>query len=106
MDSANNVICFRNALFALHQKYLMKAGGFLINDFCRRLSKMASPATPKEVNNNLDDTDDDIDEGEEQVEEIICEISPKVTYAGEGLEQFVKGRRFKSPAVGIGEEVE
>ena len=85
----------------------MKAGGLLINDFGRRLSKMASPATPKEVNNNLDDTDEEIlDEVEEQVEEIICEIAPKVTYAGEGLEQFVKGRRFKSPCVGIGEKTE
>merc|ERR1719412_2217555 len=77
----------RNALFALHQKYVMKAGGVLVNEAGRKLSRMASPATPKEVNNNLD-LEDDIDEGEEKVEEIVCEIAPKVTYAGEGLESF------------------
>ena len=80
----------------------MNAGGILINESGRKLSRMASPATPKEVNNNLD-VDEDIDEGEEKVEEIVCEIAPNVTYAGEGLERFVKGQRFKIPALHIGE---
>ena len=80
----------------------MKAGGVLVNEAGRKLSRMASPATPKEVNNNLD-LEEDIDEGEEKVEEIVCEIAPKVTYAGEGLEPFVKGQRFKIPALHIGE---
>ena len=80
----------------------MRAGGFLISGLGRQLSKMDSPATPKETG----ETDDGIPEQEVKLDVVVCEIAPKVTYAGEGLEQFVKGRRFKSPAIGIGEEVE
>ena len=74
-----------------------------MNALGRRLSKMASPATPKEVNNNLDEDGED-DEGEAEAPEIICELAPKVTYAGEGLEKYVKGHRFSLPAINIGEE--
>ena len=98
--SNNDFINFshRNALFALHQKYVMNAGGVLVNSEGRKLSRMASPATPKEVNNNLDE-----EEIETSTTEIICEIAPKVSYAGEGLEEHVKGKRFKIPAINIGE---
>lgn len=78
----------------------MNAGGVLVNDEGRKLSRMASPATPKEVNNNLDIDEEDSDEASE----VVCEISPMVTYAGEGLEHHVKGKRFKVPAVNIGEQ--
>ena len=76
----------------------MNAGGVLVNSEGRKLSRMASPATPKEVNNNLDE-----EEIETTTTEIICEIAPKVSYAGEGLEELVKGKRFKIPAINIGE---
>jgi len=91
----------RNALYALHQKYVMNAGGVLVNDEGRKLSRMASPATPKEVNNNMED---DVEDIETTTAEIICEIAPSVSYSGEGLEEHVKGKRFKIPATNIGEQ--
>merc|ERR1712113_958655 len=59
----------RNALYALHQKYVMNAGGLLVNEEGRKLSRMASPATPKEVNNNLDVNEDDIDDADANAQE-------------------------------------
>ena len=59
----------------------MNAGGVLVNDEGRKLSRMASPATPKEVNNNMDE----IEDIETTTTEIICEIAPSVSYSGEGL---------------------
>ena len=87
-----NSIIFRTALYALHQKFVMNAGGVLVNESGRKLSRIASPATPKEVNNNLDEA-----ELETSTEEIICEIAPNVSYAGEGLEQLVKGKKLQIP---------
>ena len=87
-----NSIIFRTALYALHQKFVMNAGGVLVNESGRKLSRIASPATPKEVNNNLDEA-----ELETSTEEIICEIAPNVSYAGEGLEKIVKGKKLQIP---------
>ena len=82
-------------MYALHQKYIVNAGGILINDEGRKLSLMDSPATPKEINNNEADFDQDTVE----VKEIICEIAPEVSYAGEGLEAFVQGKKLAVPAL-------
>ena len=70
----------------------MNAGGVLVNDEGRKLSRMASPATPKEVNNNMED---DVEDIETTTAEIICEIAPSVSYSGEGLGMIHSGPKFK-----------
>jgi len=70
----------RNALLALHQKWLMAAGANLVNNAGGEISLMTSPAS--ESNNNEDAKSNNEDEV------IMCEISPLVSYAGEGLEHL------------------
>jgi len=90
----------RNALYALHQKYVRAAGGDLVGDDGKVLPQMSSPAEAKDKNNNekFDKNNNDA-----KSQDLVCEISPLVSYAGEGLEQFVKDKRIMVPSSNIGE---
>ena len=86
----------RKALFALHMKYVLAAGGTIVDEDGKKLPQMVSPAAQKENNNNNNGQAVDPDL------EVVCELAPKVTFAGEGLEKHVKGKTFKVPVVDIG----
>jgi len=79
----------RNAVLALHQKWLKMAGAEIISTSGDEAPLMTSPAS--EGNNNLDSN------GKEVEEVVITEISPLVSYAGEGLEPLVSGKQFTTP---------
>ena len=79
---------------------VMAAGGVLVGDDGKPLPQMASPAEAKDSNNN-DKFDKNNNEGKTQ--DIVCEISPLVSYAGEGLELLVKNRSILVPSSTIGE---
>jgi UDP-N-acetylglucosamine/UDP-N-acetylgalactosamine diphosphorylase len=95
----------RNALYALHQKYVMAAGGVLVGDDGKFLDQMMSPAEARrgsiiEYNNN---EKYDKNNNEAKSQDVVCEISPLVSYAGEGLEHMVRGKHILAPASQIGE---
>merc|ERR1711936_655175 len=71
----------RNALLALHQKWLRIVGAVLVNEAGEEAAQMGSPAG--EDNNNTEDN--------KYV--VLSEISPLVSYAGEQLEGY-KGKRL------------
>eukprot|EP00088_Acartia_fossae_P036866 TRINITY_DN3805_c0_g1_i6.p1 TRINITY_DN3805_c0_g1~~TRINITY_DN3805_c0_g1_i6.p1 ORF type:complete len:504 (+),score=164.32 TRINITY_DN3805_c0_g1_i6:209-1720(+) len=79
----------RNAVLALHQKWLNMAGAEIITSAGDEAPQMTSPAS--EGNNNLDVN------GKEQEEVVVTEISPLVSYAGEGLEKLVSGKQLTTP---------
>ncbi|XP_037093480.1 UDP-N-acetylhexosamine pyrophosphorylase-like [Pollicipes pollicipes] len=84
----------RLALCSLHQRYVLAAGGQFVDELGEPIPLMPSPAAINgdEANNN--EAQQAWLKGEEP---IICEISPLVSYAGEGLEPLVKGKRLLPP---------
>ena len=80
----------RNSLLALHQKWLRIAGASLINEDGVEARQMGSPAGEDNNNDSSDNNNDD------NKYVVLCEISPLVSYAGEGLQQF-KGKQLQLP---------
>ena len=80
----------RDAVYALHQKYVLAAGGRVVDADGKKLGQMASPSATSESNNNNNNNED-------KTEPVVCEISPLVSYAGEGLEELVTGKELPVP---------
>ncbi|XP_043212863.1 UDP-N-acetylhexosamine pyrophosphorylase-like, partial [Amphibalanus amphitrite] len=84
----------RLALCSLHQRYVLAAGGQFVTENGEPLPLMPSPAAVdgEEANNN------EAQKAWLQREQpLLCEISPLVSYAGEGLEPLVSGKKFLPP---------
>jgi len=81
----------RNAVLALHQKWLKSAGAEIVTSTGENVTQMTSPAS--EANNN-EAAADHADPKAAKV--VFTEISPLVSYAGEGLD-FVSGQRLTTP---------
>lgn len=81
----------RKSLLSLHQKWLRSAGAVLVDEDGEEAKQMTSPAG--ENNNNDGDNNND---GKES--NVVCEISPLVSYSGEGLEAY-KGQKMQLPVM-------
>jgi len=81
----------RNALLALHQKWLRIAGARLVDEKGEEAPQMGSPAG--EDNNNAPDNNN-----AEKPYVVSCEISPLVSYAGENLTKY-RGRELRLPVL-------
>jgi len=79
----------RNAVLSLHQKWLKTAGAEIVSASGEDIPLMLSPAS--EANNN-----EDLPENPSESKVVFTEISPLVSYAGEGLE-FVRNKQLATP---------
>ena len=82
----------RNALYALHQKLVLAAGAKLVDGDGCPAPLMVSPAAAKDSNNNNNNEED-----QDKSPVVACEVSPLVSYAGEGLEKYYKNKTVEYP---------
>ncbi|KAK2151369.1 hypothetical protein LSH36_366g06006 [Paralvinella palmiformis] len=77
---ADNPTTSRHSVFNLHMRFVIKAGGSFVGEDGAPLPHIPS-------------------QREEYDEPIVCEISPLMSYSGEGLSDLVRGKTFRSPLV-------
>lgn len=80
----------RHSLYALHKQYVKEAGGQFVEE---KLDAFVSVDLKDAVNG------DEKKDFEEKFPVGICEISPLVSYDGEGLEELVAGKSFTGPVI-------
>jgi len=88
----------RNALYALHQKFLLAAGASLIDEDGNAVPLMTSPAIAKDSNNNNNNNNTSSENpSNEKLPFFDIEISPSVSYAGEGLDRILSNKVLQVP---------
>ncbi|XP_027950461.1 UDP-N-acetylhexosamine pyrophosphorylase-like protein 1 isoform X3 [Eumetopias jubatus] len=76
----DNPATTRCALLMQHYRWALQAGAHFLDAYGARLPELPSLPSSREP-------------------PAICEISPLVSYSGEGLEEYLQGREFRSPLI-------
>ncbi|XP_076355129.1 UDP-N-acetylhexosamine pyrophosphorylase-like isoform X3 [Tachypleus tridentatus] len=96
----------RHALFNLHQRYVLSAGGKFVDEDGTLIPLIPSLSTTQKSSLNstcketgLGDDTDSQKYYQKYQGPVVCEISPLLSYDGEGLHELVNGKKFTPPLV-------
>lgn len=91
----------RRALYDLHRRYVLRAGGMFVKPGQQHdTKKIVNGGSECIEQNGHADGDDDVEDSGE----FICEISPLLSYDGEGLRGLVDGKQLTSPLLLFAEQ--
>jgi len=96
-EPRDNPVTARHAIYNQHMRYVIKAGGSFISEDGSVLPHIPSEASVNGSNGSAKNGASS--HREETDESIVCEVSPLLSYAGEGLTDIVGGKTFRSPLV-------
>lgn len=86
----------RHALYSLHHRYILSAGGKLVDEDGCPISLIPSA---EETENGHGDHKKSQKEDLKYEHPVACEVSPLISYDGEGLEDYVKDKKFVPPVL-------